>query len=62
MSEVVYHRCDMCGDLVVDETNMGFFQDTMWLGGGKEFELCSKCCDEVREFILEKKKENKGCN
>ena len=22
MSEVVYHRCDMCGDLVADETKM----------------------------------------
>ena len=32
MSDVIYHRCDMCGDLVVDETNMGFFQGTMWLG------------------------------
>ena len=62
MSTVEYHVCDVCGDLIVNDVNMGFFQDTVWLGGEKGFELCSKCCDEVREFILEKKEETGRCN
>lgn len=53
MSEVVYHRCDMCGDLIVDETKMGYFNSPHWLSGEADFELCEKCSVKVQRFIRE---------
>lgn len=57
MSEVVYHRCDMCGDLVVDDSKMGYFYSPNWRDSEEEFELCEKCCTKVQRFIRERLRE-----
>ena len=51
MSIVEYHRCDMCGDLIVDESKMGYFQGATWPENESEFELCPKCSEKVQRFI-----------
>ena len=51
MSIVEYHRCDMCGDLIVNESKMGYFQGATWPEGESEFELCAKCSEKVQRFI-----------
>lgn len=51
MSEVVYHRCDMCGDLIMDEEKIGYFKGAMWLECECEFDLCAKCSEKVQRFI-----------
>lgn len=53
MSEVIYHRCDMCGDLIIDESKMGYFNSTHWANWEGDFELCEKCCTKVQRFIRE---------
>ena len=55
MSIVEYHRCDMCGDLIVDESKMGYFQGATWPEGESEFELCAKCSEKVQLFIRNRK-------
>lgn len=57
MSEVICHRCDMCGDLIIDETKMGYFNCTHWTNGEGDFELCEKCCTKVQRFIRERPRE-----
>ena len=57
MSEVIYHRCDMCGDLVIDETKMGYFQGATWSEDEPGFELCEKCSVKVQRFIRERPRE-----
>lgn len=51
MSEVVYHRCDMCGEIITNESKMGYFQGATWPEGESEFELCAKCSEKVQRFI-----------
>lgn len=46
-------RCDMCGDLVVDDSKMGYFYSAHWRDSEDEFELCEKCCTKVQRFIRE---------
>jgi hypothetical protein len=57
MSEVVYHRCDMCGDLIADETKMGYFYSAHWRDSEGDFELCEKCSVKVQRFIRERPRE-----
>lgn len=57
MSEVVYHRCDMCGDIVTNESRMGYFYSAHWRDSEEEFELCEKCCTKVQRFIREHPRE-----
>ena len=51
MSIVEYHRCDMCGEIIMDESKMGYFQGATWSDGESEFELCAKCSEKVQRFI-----------
>ena len=51
MSEVIYHRCDMCGEIVTDESRMGYFHGAHWRDSEADFELCSKCSVKVQRFI-----------
>lgn len=60
MSKVVYHRCDMCGDLIVDESKMGYFNSTHWTNWEGDFELCAKCCVKVQRFIREHEEDANG--
>ena len=53
MSGVIYHRFDMCGDLVVDDSKMGYFRSAHW----RDFELCEKCSVKVQRFIRERPRE-----
>ena len=57
MSIVQYHRCDMCGDLIVDESKMGCFQGATWPECESGFELCARCSVAVQRFIHEHGKE-----
>lgn len=51
MSIVEYHRCDMCGEIIINESKMGYFQGATWPEGESEFELCAKCSEKVQRFI-----------
>lgn len=43
MSDVIYHRCDMCGDLIVNEFHRGFFHGATCRGSSSDFDLCDAC-------------------
>ena len=53
MSVVVYHHCDMCGEIIIDDSKMGYLHSPLW--GTEEFdiELCRSCLDKVELFIDE---------
>lgn len=56
MSKVEYTRCDMCGDLLVDDSKAGhFWRESFsgWAEGWAEdsLDLCGGCADEVQRFI-----------
>ena len=54
MSKVIYHRCDRCGELVVNETKRGYFHSAHWRDSEDDFELCEKCSVKVQRFIRER--------
>lgn len=57
MSDVVYHRCDMCGDLIVNEFHRGFFHGATCRGSSSDFDLCDACSARVQWFIEEHPRE-----
>lgn len=57
MSYVIYHRCDMCGDITTNESRMGFFYSAHRRSSEEEFELCEKCSVKVQRFIRERPRE-----
>ena len=58
MSEVIYHLCDMCGDLIFDETKMGYLHSPLWGTEEHDTELCRSCLDKVERFVDEYKMVN----
>ena len=57
MSDVIYHRCDMCGDLIVNEFHRGFFNGATCRGSSSDFDLCDACSARVQRFIEEHPRE-----
>ena len=57
MSDVIYHRCDMCGDLIVNEFHRGFFHGATCRGSSSDFDLCGACSAGVQRFIEEHPRE-----
>lgn len=57
MSDVIYHRCDMCGDLIVNEFHRGFFHGATCRGSSSDFDLCDACSARVQRFIEEHTRE-----
>lgn len=53
MSEVIYHRCDMCGGIIIDESKMGYLHSPLWGTEEYDTELCCLCLDKVERFIDE---------
>lgn len=51
MSEVIYHRCDMCGGIIIDEIKMGYLHSPLWGTEEYDTELCCLCLDKVERFI-----------
>lgn len=51
MSEVVYHRCDMCGEIIIDDSKMGYLHSPLWGTEEYDTELCCSCLDKVERFI-----------
>lgn len=57
MSEIRYHRCDMCGDLIVNDFHRGFFHGATCRGSSSDFDLCDACSAHVQRFIEEHTRE-----
>lgn len=57
MSEIIYHRCDMCGGLIVNEFHRGFFHGATCRGSSSDFDLCDACSARVQRFIEEHPRE-----
>ena len=57
MSDVIYHRCDMCGDLIVNEFHRGFFHGATCRGSSSDFDLCDACSARVQRVIEEHPRE-----
>lgn len=46
-----------CGDLVVDDSKMGYFRSAHRRDSEDDFELCEKCSVKVQRFIRERPRE-----
>lgn len=57
MCEIIYHRCDMCGGLIVNEFHRGFFHGATCRGSSSDFDLCDACSARVQWFIEEHPRE-----
>lgn len=53
MSEIIYHRCDMCGEIFTSDSKMGYLHSPLWGTVEHDTELCRPCLDKVGRFIDE---------